>query len=191
MKTVFILGAGASRSAGGPLMKDFIEVASKIHRRGESGWAAADFANIMDARRKLQVAYAKSSIDLDNIENLFSTFEMASLIQRLAELPAKVVEKLPTSLRYVILRTLEQSILFSINGRDSHVPAPYPFDAFAQLIIELARTREASPVAVINFDYDLCFDYAIAASGQESLLRLEQQHSIPEGAIHHYKVHGS
>ncbi|HEX5687469.1 MAG TPA: hypothetical protein VFY73_25925 [Ideonella sp.] len=39
MKTVFVLGAGASRAAGGPLMFDFVELAAKVLRRGEAAWA--------------------------------------------------------------------------------------------------------------------------------------------------------
>jgi hypothetical protein len=56
MKTVFVLGAGASRAAGGPLMFDFIDAAKRIHRRGESGWAAEHFERVLNARRKLQSA---------------------------------------------------------------------------------------------------------------------------------------
>ena len=37
MKTVFILGAGASRAAGAPLMYDFIECAMRVLRRGDAG----------------------------------------------------------------------------------------------------------------------------------------------------------
>src|SRR5688572_29751261 len=110
MKTVFILGAGASQAAGAPLMFDFMDRATRIQRRGEAGWAEEAFIRVSEARKKLQVAYAKSSIELDNIENLFSTFEMASLIGKLHDLSADIVEVLPEHLRRVIMRTLERTI---------------------------------------------------------------------------------
>ena len=190
MKTVFILGAGASQAAGAPLMFDFIDRASRIHRRRESGWAKESFDYVNDARKKLQVAYAKSSVDLDNIENLFSTFEMASLIGRLSDLPEEVVEHLPRHLRYVIMRSLEKTILFPINGQDKIIAAPKYYDAFAQLVVELSKLRDVGPIAVINFNYDLCLDYALVLAGKTPYYSLES-HRPPRDSIHVMKVHGS
>jgi hypothetical protein len=189
-KTVFILGAGASRAAGGPLMSDFIECAIKIHSRNESGWAYTHFERIMKARRKLQRAFAKSSIDLDNIENLFSTFEMASLIGRLSDLDETEAAELPRSLRYLIMRTLEQSILFPINAQDQHIAAPYPYQAFAELLLALSRSKEAAPVSVINFNYDLCLDYALCFEGRPISYGLERGEQT-RNALRVFKVHGS
>jgi hypothetical protein len=190
VKTIFILGAGASRSAGGPLMFDFIENANMIHRRGESGWASNSFEHVLDARKKLQIAFAKSSIDLDNIENLFTTFEMASLVGRLGGLSADKVESLPGALRYLIMRTIEQTILYPIRSDAYHIAPPHPYDAFAELLVELNTMREAGPIAVISFNYDLCLEYALL-----------QQKAIPDyglsaapsnrNGIRIYKVHGS
>ncbi|WP_431288172.1 hypothetical protein [Roseateles chitinivorans] len=191
MKTVFILGAGASRAAGGPLMFDFIDAATRIFRLGEAGWAQPHFEGILDARRKLQGAFVKSTIDIDNIENLFSTYEMASLIGRLSDLDESVVKQLPKSLRYLIMRTLEQAILYPIDGKEQVIPAPYPYDAFAELLIELRDHREASPVTVINFNYDLCLDYALTLRGFEPDYGLAGSPVRSKRSIAHYKVHGS
>jgi hypothetical protein len=190
VKTVFILGAGTSRAAGGPLMYDFIDAAAKVLRRGEAGWAEASIAASLEARRKLQHAFVKSTIDLDNIESLFATYEMATLIGRLGDLDDKQVAELPRNLRYLIMRTLEHSILYSINGDDDIVPAPYPYDAFAELLIALQQERDAAPVAIINFNYDLCLDYALHLKGYEV------DYGLGVGAtgkrwVKHYKVHGS
>lgn len=191
MKTVFILGAGASRAAGGPLMFDFIEIAARVLRRGEAGWATEFFEASLDARRKLQSAYVKSTIDLDNIENLFATYEMANLIGRLSSLGESEAEKLPRNLRYLIMRTLEQSILYPINGEDAIVPSPYPYDAFVELLNLLQNDKESAPVAVINFNYDLCLDYALLTHGYEADYGLSGKLLKNKRAIPHYKVHGS
>lgn len=190
MKTVFILGAGASQAAGAPLMFDFMDRASRIERRREAGWAADSFASVSEARKKLQVAYAKSNVDLDNIENLFSTFEMASLIGRLSDLPKQTVEILPEHLRFLIMRTLERTILYPINGKDSQIPPPKYYDAFADLIIELSTIPDVAPIAVINFNYDLCLDYALTLAGKTPYYGLEQQ-KPGRDSIHVLKVHGS
>ena len=191
MKTVFILGAGASRASGGPLMYDFVDSATRIFRKGEAGWAHKHFENILDARKKLQSAYIKSTIDLDNIENLFSTYEMASLIGRLSDLDERVVSQLPKSLRYLIMRTLEQAILYPIDGKSQAVQSPYPYDAFAELLISLKGNKDAAPVSVINFNYDLSLDYALALRGYNSDYGLSTSSRKGRQSIPHYKVHGS
>lgn len=191
IKTVFILGAGASRAAGGPLMYDFIDNAMRIYRKGEGGWADKHFENILSARKKLQHAFVKSRIDLDNIENFFATCEMASLIGKLSNLDQKTVESLPESLRYMIMRTLEQAILFDINGNDKYIPSPYPYDAFTDLLIELQKEKDISPLCVINFNYDLCFDYALSMKNFKPEYGLGKSNPKQLNTIPHYKVHGS
>ena len=191
MKTVFILGAGASRAAGAPLMYDFIECAMRVLRRGDAGWAHAHFDASLEARKKLQSAFIKATVDLDNIENLFATYDMASLIGRLSSLSEAQVEALPSDLRYLIMRTLEQSILYPINGEDAFVPAPYPYDAFVELLVSMQDDKEVAPIAVINFNYDLCLDYALACQGIEINYGLSAPKSKAKRRISHYKVHGS
>jgi hypothetical protein len=190
IRTLFILGAGASRDANGPLMFDFMDRAHRLHLRKESNWASNSFARVIDARRKLQVAYAKSNVDLDNIENLFSTLEMASLVGRLGGLPEKSVESLPEDLRYLIMRTIENSILYKIDGDAGEIFAPYPYDAFTDLLLELDKTPEAGPVGVISFNYDLCLEHALARRKRKPFYGLNspgpQRNQIPV-----LKVHGS
>jgi hypothetical protein len=171
-------------------MFDFVELAAKVLRRGEAAWAQSYFELSLEARRKLQHAYVKSTIDLDNIENLFATYEMASLIGRLSNMEPSLVQQLPKSLRYLIMRTLEQCLLYPITGADDQVLAPYPYTAFAELLAEMQRIKEYAPVAVINFNYDLCLDYALALQSMPVDYGLRVTRTAP-GAIPHYKVHGS
>jgi hypothetical protein len=189
-KTVFILGAGASRAAGGPLMFDFIEQASRVLRKGDAGWATEYIEASLNARKKLQSAYIKANVDLDNIENLFATYEMASLIGRLNGLSSEEVEELPRSLRYLIMRTLEQSILFPLNGLDNIVPGPFPYEQFLDLLQCLQSEKDTGPIAVINFNYDLCLDYSIYLRGITPFYALPEEHPKKD-QIAHYKVHGS
>jgi hypothetical protein len=190
IKTVFILGAGASRAAGGPLMYDFIDHAARVLRKGEAGWALKYIDASLQARKKLQSAFVKSTVDLDNIENLFATYDMASLIGRLDTLSDAEVQDLPTNLRYLIMRTLEQSVLYPISGSEGIVAAPYPYEAFVELLLLLQGEREAAPVAVINFNYDLCLDYALCLK-EVSIYYALPTSSHARREIHHYKVHGS
>ena len=67
MKTVFILGAGASQRAGVPMMAEFLDRAERVFR-GQMHEASRD---VFAAITELQGVYAKSYLDLDNIEAVF------------------------------------------------------------------------------------------------------------------------
>jgi uncharacterized protein with NRDE domain len=86
-KTVFILGAGASREAGGPLMADFLDIAEdmfEIMSQSQERHPYYDsFALVFKGVHKLQEAYARSTLDLNNIESVFAAFEMATLLGKL------------------------------------------------------------------------------------------------------------
>ena len=49
MKTVFILGAGASVACGAPLMHDFISRAKKLQEAGAYGESSADVQEVLSA----------------------------------------------------------------------------------------------------------------------------------------------
>jgi hypothetical protein len=129
-------------------------------------------------------------VDLDNIENLFSTFEMATLVGRLGSLPEDMVNSLPSDLRYLIMRTIESSILFDIDGLAGKIFSPYPYDAFCELLLELNGSPESGPVGVISFNYDLCLEYALARRQKKPFYGINAgvagRNQIPL-----FKVHGS
>jgi hypothetical protein len=85
-RTVFILGAGASAEAGGPLMLQFLDVANRLHRQGRVGAAAEDFELVLRARASLQAVQAKAYIDVFNMENVFGLFEMGRILRTLGTL---------------------------------------------------------------------------------------------------------
>ncbi len=69
MKTVFILGAGASVACGAPLMRDFIPRAKKLQERNAFGQSSDAVQEVLNAAyRDLRQVQAKSSIDYWNIE---------------------------------------------------------------------------------------------------------------------------
>ncbi len=111
MKTVFILGAGASKTAGAPLMYNFLDRAHDLYRLKDEGIqdAVADFEDVFDAINELQRVHAKSYLDLDNIEVVFGAIEMALLIRRLGNRNANKIKKLRNSLITLIYKTLEYS----------------------------------------------------------------------------------
>jgi hypothetical protein len=158
--TVFFLGAGASKQAGAPLMADFLDRAHDLWKSGRVSKHHNDFERVFSAIAALQVVHSKSKLDLNNIEVVFSAFEMARVLQRFPERDAAGIHFLIEAIKNVIVVTLQESIRFPVE-RGAFLEAPPPYRAFATLLNQL--TRESLPlhhVSVLTFNYDICVEVA-------------------------------
>src|SRR6266513_2943931 len=79
---VFILGAGASKEAGAPLMKDFLTRADQLRRESKTGQYAEDFQRVDNAINALTSVHSKAGLNLYDLEEVFGAFEMARVIGR-------------------------------------------------------------------------------------------------------------
>lgn len=153
---VFVLGAGASRDAGGPLMRDFLDMAEDLQRSGQPD---VDFTPVFRGIAALSGAHSKATLDLNNIESVFAAFEMAALFGRsFGNLSAEEVHNLGSAIRRLIVRTLELSIRFPMNANGQVLP-PNGYWLLVKLLV-LLKERERTPGAVITFNYDIGLDYA-------------------------------
>jgi hypothetical protein len=188
-RTVFILGAGASKLAGAPLMHDFLDIADDLRHANESGETYDDFQLVFKAINALRPAYANANVDLsNNIESVFAAFEMARLIGQLGNLKDSEIDALPRAMRRVIEKTLEQTIKLPVS--EGRVRPPRPYQEFANFIenIPLSSGRNANTISVLTFNYDLCIDYALHFNSIESNYCLE---SGTTGGVKLLKLHGS
>src|SRR3989442_5307164 len=108
-RTVFVLGAGASREGGAPLMNDFLDVAEELFHQKRVGNAAEHFELVLRARDSLQAVHSKAILNVRNLESVFGAFEMGRMLRRCGSLDVKDIEKLRTPLRVVITNTFELS----------------------------------------------------------------------------------
>ncbi|MDE3119445.1 MAG: hypothetical protein KGL03_10580, partial [Nitrospirota bacterium] len=157
MKCVFILGAGASREGGGPLMGDFLDKADELRRLQADGVREAlpSFDNVFSVISELQGVYAKSYLDLDNIEALFGAIEMGVLLDKLGERDSVSIKKLRDDIVTLIYKTLETCIQFPASEHQIQPPAPY--GAFAEALHgPRDKPRLGSPLQLgfITFNYD-------------------------------------
>src|SRR5437870_2326703 len=67
-KTVFILGAGASKKAGAPLMDEFLDVAEGRWKVGAAGKSEESFKSVFKGIAALQDVHSKARLDFNNIE---------------------------------------------------------------------------------------------------------------------------
>jgi len=187
-RTVFILGAGASKEAGGPLMLDFLDVANRLYRQGRVGDAAEHFELVLHARDSLQAVQAKAYIDVFNMENVFGLFEMGRILGTLGSLETKHIDKLPTAMRIVVATTLQQSVVFRPGDGGTVLP-PYPYAMFAGLVADV-RESQGGGVSVISFNYDLAADYAFHYASMPIDYALTDDPAKPD-AMAFCKLHGS
>jgi len=161
---VFILGAGASRDCGAPLMNDFLDTASRLLSTNDVGNKRADFERVFRAISSLQAVHSKAQLDLNNIESIFTALEIANI---LGKLPGFEVDEIPqaiASLKELIVTTLERTIKFPTRG--SQILPPRSYEKFAELLVFLRGAAYPSySTSVISFNYDIALDMAMYRSG--------------------------
>jgi NAD-dependent SIR2 family protein deacetylase len=194
-RTVFILGAGVSAGAGAPLMNQFLRAMRDLYEAGPSSEYDDDFELVLRAHSLLQAAYAKMRMNYENdIEELFATFEMIRILDGDSdELSDLEPERLTLAMRRAIGATIERRMLFSAYTRSgvgpTHQPHPYLLD-FIHFLQDFIRSgRPDSSIAVLSFNYDLAFDYALEHSGTPFDYRLDTDSG--RAGIPFLKLHGS
>ena len=191
MNTVFILGAGASREAGGPLMSDFLDIAARLLRERNSDVLAvrAAFDDVFTAIAELRGVYAKSHLDLDNIESVFGAIEMGAMLGTFANRDEESIKRLRDSVITLILTTLEQSIAFR---RDrGAIKPPTPYEDFVAVIRKAVHSHNEHRVSLLTFNYDVSLDYAIPVVFSHPAYDYGLTADIPRSVIPLLKLHGS
>jgi hypothetical protein len=196
-KTVFILGAGTSVHCHVPVMKDFLDEAYRLRRHTQVDLDREAFDLVFEAITVLNAVYAKSSLELRNVESVFAAFEMAALFGRLGELGADRIRGLVPALKKVIIETIEATQLFRVAPQvfqestgmvlKKHIAPSAEYEAFADLIKDLAVAGH--DVAVLTFNYDVGVDFALQQQPLSYASALEED---PENVrVELLKLHGS
>lgn len=161
---MFILGAGASRDCGAPLMNDFLDTASRLLSTYEVENKRADFEMVFRAIASLQAVHSKAQLDLNNIESIFTALEIANILGKLPGFERGEIPQAIASLKELIVTTLESTIKFPTSG--SQILPPKSYKQFAELLVFLRN--DAYPkysTSVISFNYDIALDVAMYWSG--------------------------
>ena len=160
---VFILGAGCSKLAGAPLMREFLDTASYLHSTGKVQAKSEHFERVFKAIGSLQAVHSKAQLDLYNIESIFNALEIANTIEKLPGYASDEIPKVIDSLKEVIVATLENTVIFPPIGEGIGIPRPY--DHFMEVLSYISN--EASPhrtASIITFNYDIAIDIALYKS---------------------------
>jgi hypothetical protein len=148
-KVVFILGAGASKQCGAPLMTDFLDVASDLLRSNSVPEKRNEFERVFGAVGALQSVHSKAQLDLNNIESIFTVLELGRVIQRVPGLKSEDIEAAIAALKELIVKTLEVTMKFPVQNR--HIGVPTPYGAFGKLLKHIQQEAfPAQTAAVIS-----------------------------------------
>ncbi|MEW5914506.1 MAG: hypothetical protein AB1814_18265 [Thermodesulfobacteriota bacterium] len=160
-KTVFILGAGASADAGIPVMKDFLDRARDFYT---TDWLTKEekqiFSRVFDAINQLTGTSFYSYIDLNNIENVLSAFDMGSLIGRLGNIPVEKIIDLKKYAQKLIGITIDLSTNFR-QREDNGTVVEGHYHRLATVILDILAKQKDQEVSIITFNYDLALEYAM------------------------------
>jgi hypothetical protein len=184
-KNVFILGAGASKEAGAPLMAEFLDVARDLLTSGEikEPRDKESFQKVFEAIRRFRDIHYKSYIDLDNIEAVFGAFEMARLLKGSVRYSPEEVDILIKGIKTLISKTIELTMKYPLNR--SRISATHAYEFFVKVVMRLGN--EAS--SVLTFNYDLGLDVALYSNGVGVDYALPQDDE--KGTFKLLKLHGS
>jgi len=193
-ETVFILGAGASKAAGAPLMQDFLDAAEKLMKQGKLNDIKADYDLVFKGIEALHMALPKARYDVSNIESVAGAFEMAHLFKNLGALQKQDVEMLPEAMKRLIVCVIERSITLRVAGptEGKRVLPPQPYDKFVEYLVKVIKdgiSYDFEKVSVLTFNYDLSMDYAFHYAGIPINYCLDD--TMSDSGMKLLKLHGS
>ncbi len=186
-KVVFILGAGASAESGVPLMDNFIDEVRNLYANGYAN--DKDYKTVLDAIGKLQAIASKADIDIKNIEKVYSTLEMAKIINCFGSYTEEEIDSLLNSFRSMITKTIQQKMKFPLHKNELY---PRPTSSYLSFAHEIKRYREfkeeKNEIAIITFNYDIGIDFALH---YKNVLYDYCLHNNSIGKVPLLKLHGS
>jgi hypothetical protein len=188
---LFIIGAGASVSAGAPVMINFLDRA-RMYWASNKIASGESFDRLFKAIGKLQLIHSKAHLDIVNLESVFNAFEMAKLTGGYADMSSSDINQVLEDFQIVILETLEESIKFPARS-GGYVRAPSDYDNFAN-IFKLHRQdhtiQRKHKFSFISFNYDIALDQALMTNGLDPHYFLTDPDSAQE-CVPLLKLHGS
>lgn len=188
-KTVFILGAGASADAGIPVMADFLDKARDLYSENLlSSEEKLAFQRVFSAIHQLKGISFYSNLDLNNIETVFSAFDMGKLLGRLGNLTKDEIEDVNRSVHMLIGSTIDFNTSLKHRGEGNY-SLKGPYQAFAQFLKSVFFKDNRISASIITFNYDIALEYALH---RENILPNYHLGDTTEvGDITLLKLHGS
>ncbi len=189
--TVFILGAGASCEYGPPLISNFLERSKELFDRTKVPVYKDNYKRVSQAIGNLQNVNSKSFINIYNIEEVLSAFEMGRAINKLPGISKKEeIEQIILSTKRLIYETLDKSTALMISPRSGLPDACIGYKRLVEFIDRQNR-ENIDACSVITFNYDLLLDYALYKQKLKVNYCLNETNEDKASQVKLMKLHGS
>jgi hypothetical protein len=175
------------------MMARFLDRTRELHRPGLLAPWKEHFDRVFEILIELQRVHSKAELDLNNIEAVFTTFELGQTIRKLPGANDDF-EGAVNSLKAIIAYTVEQSMRFPLD-ENKYIRAPYDYAEFAKFVKDFSRKNMEvgrGRIAVLTFNYDvglevglshqgINFDYCLDDSGGDAIKLLKLHGSVNWG----------
>ncbi len=189
--TVFILGAGASCEYGLPLISNFLERSKELYDSTKVTEYKENYKRVFQAIGNLQNVNSKSFINIYNIEEVLSAFEMGRIINKLPGISKKEeIERIIVATKRLIYETLDKSTALMIPSRSGPPDACSGYKRLAEFIDRQNR-ENIDACSVITFNYDLLLDYALYKQKLKVNYCLNEINEDKASQVKLMKLHGS
>jgi hypothetical protein len=185
---VFILGAGASAHAGVPVMDGFMDRARQLYHPSLEAPLKEHFDRVFKILIELQRVHSKAELDLNNIEAVFTTFELGQTIRKLPGADDDF-DGAVNSLKALITYTVEESLRFRL-GQKGQIRASDDYEQFAGFVKDFKRETGSGKIGILTFNYDVGLEVALFLQGINFDYCLDTQ-ATGADAIKLLKLHGS
>lgn len=163
-------------------MPEFLDAAHDL-MSGNHDIAKDDFRLVFElVQERLLQLQARSAVDLDNVESVFSLIEMGRLLGKLPRTSPEEVERAGQAIRTVLAETIELNCQFKISEQGDWLP----HHDYEQLLTGIQN--RAGDCAFLTFNYDVALDHAFVAAGLPVDYALSEN---PSAGVPLLKLHGS
>src|SRR6202040_3363587 len=126
----------------------FLDRARLLHSRNmELPWKE-HFDTVLTILSELQRVHSKAELDLNNLEAVFTTFELGQTIRKLPGVDEASIDAAINSLKALIVHTIDQSMLFPLDDK-RRLCASHDYAEFASFLFELLQKLRSKVVTVI------------------------------------------
>ncbi len=186
-RVVIILGAGASAHTGAPLMNDFLDRSRELYAARKLDHIREDCETVFRWIGELQRVHSKSTLDINNIETLFTTLE---LIEKLPQVRSKFSMQggSPThALKSLIVQTIQHSAAMTVRKKDELGNLASEETDYSRLGAYINKVVDGRcKFDIISFNYDVALEMGLSAND----ISPEYLSSYP-AFVHIHKPHGS
>lgn len=193
-RPVVILGAGASKEYGGPLMVDFVDRAEQVLPRGESYKSKELLGTALELRSELRRYQSSGNVNIDNIEDVLSIVDTASLsgVRLLRGIAPRLLAEV---YREFIARTVENSTNNNLSPIQLSYRDPHLQVSVLERLHNILEHRHECRPEYITFNYDLTLEHALISKALTPRYHQGYEKAYnpysSNGSCHVAKLHGS